>query len=717
MNTIIFTIGNILKDKGTGTRHRIIAILDNSTILCEMNTTKFVLSQIESIILIDLISSNNLEIEDEKPFIYDINKLSQNSRERFELKRSIMNEVVSVYSPTFEGLTGKKSKPDLKRILNKYNFSTATFWRMCVSYFQSGMKDYSLIDTKNFGINKGKTYKYSSKPGAKSKYFVNSGIALNEEILSYFKEALNDYKSGRQKSIRSSYDRMNILHFTRIELINGVSTLVLIPQTERPTIGQFYYYVEKNLSQQEKDLIKTSAIEQRNNKRLITSDSLDGVYGPGDMVEIDACEADVSLVSMYDQNQTIGRPIVYFMIDVYTRLIIAMSVSFDNNSILGITNLFLNLADNKKGYCEKYGMEFDNADIWPSNIIPRRIRVDRGSEFKSREFGRICNELGIEKQILPGASGSLKGLVEQAFHQMHSRQNVHLENRGLIEKRYDSEHHKEATLNIEQYTKMVINFVLTHNQQYNENYHLTKTMLEQGIKPIPVLLWKYGVQKYGQPRPIPVIEQYLFNLMIPVKAKLSRRGICYKDLWYLANDDPILSKEMFNTGTKKIPFEVRMDMRDVSAVYYLRAGKLIKAPLNENLAGNADYMGLTMKQYEDYYNARKKMNAEGKIHNEELFAFNYAVNTTIIRDSKKETYSNQKKIRSAREFEKQAVSSEGKMSTRLETKSPDAIKQKKKIQDINIKTNDSTNTSSDTDNSEEYKTFSSFEEALALFDN
>lgn len=49
-------------------------------------------------------------------------------------------------------------------------------------------------------------------------------------------------------------------------------------------------------------------------------------------------------------------------------------------------------------------MGFDNPAMWQSNIIPRRLRVDRGSEFKSKEFNRICNELGIEKQIVPGAS-------------------------------------------------------------------------------------------------------------------------------------------------------------------------------------------------------------------------------------------------------------------------------------------------------------------------
>ena len=108
----------------------------------------------------------------------------------------------------------------------------------------------------------------------------------------------------------------------------------------------------------------------------------------------------------------------------------------------------------------------DNSDP----VSYTHLRVDRGAEFKGKEFDRLCIELGIEKQIVPGAMGSLKGVVEQSFHRLQSEQREHIENHGLIEKRYDSHHHKEASLNIRQYTAMVINYVLNHNQTYNEYY-------------------------------------------------------------------------------------------------------------------------------------------------------------------------------------------------------------------------------------------------------
>lgn len=700
MNDYILAIGDILYDKDSQNSYRIISLIDDHLILCEMETTKLELQQIKYTIIADLVLSNKIEIKKDQALVYDIDQLSESVRNRYILKVHIMNDVKTAYGPSYLGLMGKSSKIELQKILAKYNYPISSFWRMCTTYFQSGMKNYSLINAKSFKSNEVKTYTYKARPGAKYTYNLDNDVKPNEYVI-YFEEALNEYKTGREKTLKKAFSRMNILHFTQAEIIDGVATRLLLPECQRPTYRQFYYYAQKHLTKEEKDLIKTSAAEQRNNKRLLISDSLKDVYGPADMVEIDACEADVSLVSELDPDQAIGRPIVYFMIDVYSRIILAVSVAFDNNSILGITNLFLNLADDKQEYCKKYGIEFNDKRLWPSGIIPKRIRVDRGSEFKSYEFDRICNEIGIEKQIVSGASGSLKGVVEQAFHQMHAKQNVHLENHGLIEKRYDSLHHKEASLTIHDYTRMVINFVLAHNQQHLETYPLTKEMIEKNIAPVPAILWEYGSKKYGMPQPIPVLEQYLYSLMTPIKAKISKRGISYKGLWYFAPNDERLMTEMYAAGTRRMPFEVRMDMRDVSAIYYIRNSKLVKIPLNVLITGNGDYKGLTMKQYEEYYSAKKKMQAKGRIDNEKIDTAVYANNESIVKSAKKNVHSRTTDIRSSREIDKQKVSYDGKISTRLESED----KTSKNISADDQKENSVT----------EYRDYASFEEALQDF--
>ena len=666
MDNIMLTIGNVIIDENNNKKYRVVAIVKDEITLCEMDITSFSLSIIDVKTLLSLISNGEIHIENDTAIIVDKEKLSVDNRKFFELKKKVMTEVVNAYGPSFIELNGKKPKRKIKEILKKYDFPKSTFWKTCTLFFQSGMQDYSLVDAKQFGLNAGKQYTHTKKAGRPTEYSESSGVVLTDEVRTFFEEALKDYKSGRQKSVKDAFDKMNLLHFTRTEIINGQVQATLMPASERPTYRQFYYYVSKHITNQEKDLIKTSALEQKNNKRLLVSDSLNGVNGPGDLVEIDACEADVSLVSVIDPSKTIGRPIVYFMVDVYSRIILAVSVAFDNNSMLGLSNLFLNLADDKQKYCEKYGISYENKDIWPSNIIPNRVRVDKGAEFRSKEFERICNELGIERNIVLPGCGSLKGIVEQSFRQLHLKQNHHLENHGLIEKRHDSKHHQEAMLNIEEYTKMVIGFVLTHNQQCLTNFPLTKDMILKKVQPIPALLWKYGISNGFVPRQIPSMEQYLFNLMTPINAKISRKGISHKELYYLNTEDRKLAREMFDAGNKRKDFEARMDMRDVGAIYYIRDNKLMVARLNPLIQGNAEYAGMTMKEYEDFRKGKKELLAAGKVNNEELSAFNYAMNNAIVEEATKPMLPSAKDMRPAREIEKQAKSKSNKISKRLE---------------------------------------------------
>ena len=61
---------------------------------------------------------------------------------------------------------------------------------------------------------------------------------------------------------------------------------------------------------------------------------------------------------------------MYVMLDLYTRLIVAVSIGFDNNSVLGFTNCLMNLADDKVEYCKKYGLTITETsgrqDIYPN---------------------------------------------------------------------------------------------------------------------------------------------------------------------------------------------------------------------------------------------------------------------------------------------------------------------------------------------------------------
>ena len=397
-----------------------------------------------------------------------------------------------------------------------------------------------------------------------------------------------------------------------------------------------------------------------------------GVRGPGDTVEVDALETDISLVSERDREQTIGRAVLYLMIDVWTRVILAISVGFENNSVLGCTNLLLNLADDKAEYAKRYGITF-SPELWPSNVIPRRMRMDRGADFRSDRLKEILNELGIERMLEPAAMGSMKGVVEQEFRQIQANQNDIMENKGLIEKRHDSNHHKEAMLTVKEFTAMCINYVLSHNQKHLMYYKVNKKMQDAGVEPVPIKLWEYGCRIYGNPLPITNRDQFLWSLLTPAKASLNREGIRWKDLYYINLSDRTLLREMYRQHKKAKKIDVRYDPRDIGCLYYLRNGKLMTAPLNADKFRNEGYAGLTYQEYLDYDKAMKQERAHGRWHNTNVSINERAVNREIVDSVQPATYASPEHMREARAIEKQEHNKENAVSKRLEQPQKDTI--------------------------------------------
>src|SRR5699024_11939342 len=57
--------------------------------------------------------------------------------------------------------------------------------------------------------------------------------------------------------------------------------------------------------------------------------------GPGTRFQIDATIADIYLVSSLDVNKVIGRPVIYAVLDVYSRIITGLYVGLEGPSWIG----------------------------------------------------------------------------------------------------------------------------------------------------------------------------------------------------------------------------------------------------------------------------------------------------------------------------------------------------------------------------------------------
>ena len=592
------------------TQYRVIGYRAGLFSLCEMNTKKLTIFLLPSKDLVKWATEGAARVE--KSNSSNI-LLPDSEDENYLKKQALMRFIMQEYGPLCEKLYGKTTKTNLKKTMEDLGIQRDAAWRAIRRFLQSGLDMAAIVDGRSLRSGKRNPYKYSKKTGHPTMNALGKGVPLTDEIRTYFDEAIKDFLIGRVKTKKDAYMTMIEKHFINEEETPTGIRVSVLPDNLRPTLKQFLNYTRVRVPQEEIDKAKTSAREQRNNKRLLLSDNLQGVMGPGDLWEVDECEIDLSLVSVENPSVTVGRPIVYVMIDVYTRMIVAYSVAFDNNSVLGITNCFLNLLDDKQELCNRFGIQI-GADEWPSKILPLRLRSDYGAEYISHAMDTICCKLGVAKELVSPATGSLKGQVEQLFHQIHAAQNSLLEGKGLIEKRYDSNHHQEATLNIQEFEAVLLTYIVGHNRKYMEKYPLTKDMRQQNVEPCPIDLWKYGVSLNGSPRPITNEVMFRHSLLLPVKASVGRAGITFKGLFYINLQDEALLRDMYLASThgKKKLESACIDPRNISHLYYIREGKLMTASLNYKKTGMKEYEGMTLSEYNALHNKKKDDDAIGR---------------------------------------------------------------------------------------------------------
>lgn len=244
-------------------RYRVLNIRNGLVTLCEMDVSSFKLNVQVLTYLQDMLYDGMIEIESEEKLVFDYEKLSEYQKNVYTRNLSIVNAVADAYGPDYLDLATHKPKPLLKRFEDEYGLSNFTVRRIIRLYIQSGFNNSSLLDQAQFMQKKQDNYScYAKKTGRKCENVI-TGKCLTSEDIAHFAEALEKYKKGRKKTFKSVFLLMSDKYYSEeITCDDGTQLIKLLPASERPSFRQFTYYCSKHLSKEEKDRIKTSAMEQ-----------------------------------------------------------------------------------------------------------------------------------------------------------------------------------------------------------------------------------------------------------------------------------------------------------------------------------------------------------------------------------------------------------------------------------------------------------------------
>ncbi|KOM96226.1 transposase [Clostridium botulinum] len=405
-------------------------------------------------------------------------------------------------------------------------------------YWQRGMSKNALLpDYKNSG-GKGKDKNLSkNKVGRpkKANYYgeIVQGINITDDVKIHFKIAIDKYYRNKNKmSLKETYNLMLRDFYSDSYVEDNEIKHLVWDKSKTPTYGQFYYWFKKLENPKKDILFRESSKEFELKHRAILSNSTIETNGPGTRFQIDATIADIYLVSSLNRNRIIGRSIVYAIIDVFSRLITGIYVGLEGPSWIGAMMALDNMITDKVEFCRKYNIEITE-EQWPSKHLPEIIIADRG-EFEGYSVENLINNLNVKIENTSPYRGDLKGIVERNFRTINTR--IKHKTPGAIQKEFrergDRDYRLDATLTLDEFTAIIIKMVLYHNNKLIDKYPMEKEMIEDEIVPIPIKLWRWGIEnKKGRLRVVDQ-ERFRLNILPKEKANVSRAGIRFKNMYY-----------------------------------------------------------------------------------------------------------------------------------------------------------------------------------------
>lgn len=431
------------------------------------------------------------------------------------------------------------------------------------------------------------------------------GIRITPRIVKIFEKAIKKfYLNENRFTFKMAYEKMLFEYFAiGTEEVDGVEVRILPDKSELPTEDQFRYWYNKYYRDRKKEQIARYGETDFNlSNRELISDVNSLASSPGAIFMIDATIADIYLVSGFDRKRIIGRPVVYLIVDVFSRMIVGFSVSLEGPSWQGASLALDNMVADKVELCAEYGITIQPEE-WKCHSLPESIFADRG-EFEGYNADILVSVFGIRIHNTSPYRGDLKSIVERKFGIVQQKF-VHFLPGAVVERAYGEKPHAlDATLTLYDFREMLIRHILTHNANHELTwYRPDQYQISDRVPLRPLALWNWGIKNrsgYLHTTPREIVR---LNLLPRKQVSLYRQGIhFYKDIFYLRPQEIPLG------SNSKI--EIAYDPNNLDVIY-------IPSPDGRNAtvcplipACEETYKGRTYEEVRDLFAFRKRLEEE-----------------------------------------------------------------------------------------------------------
>ena len=425
-----------------------------------------------------------------------------------------------------------KARSELvESVVQKYKTNKVTIYKLLRRYWQRGQTPNALIpDYKNSGApGENRSAAGTKKTGRAREYGNGQGIKVTPDIERLFRLTIEKHLLN-QKGTKTT-----VAYRRFVDLF--VQYFPRIPQEDYPTLRQFRYFYDREYSKTQRLKSRVKAVVYKKDIRPLSSTATSQALGPGSRYEIDATIADIYLVDHNDRQKIIGRPTVYIVIDVFSRMIAGFYIGFENPSYTVAMQAFVNACVDKTVICAQHDIEIDSID-WPCVGLPNVLLADRG-ELMSHQVEALVSSFNVRVESAPPRRGDAKGIVESTFRTLQAEFKTFAP--GVVEgnrikSHGEKDYRLDATLSVFEFTQIILRTILFRNN------HLVMEKYDRGadfptnLPSIPIDLWQWGIQhRTGSLRTVEQ-EQLRIALLPRRKVSISSFGVNLWGMYYSCSE-------------------------------------------------------------------------------------------------------------------------------------------------------------------------------------
>ncbi|WP_320006630.1 DDE-type integrase/transposase/recombinase [Maridesulfovibrio sp.] len=397
-------------------------------------------------------------------------------------------------------------------------------------YWQRGQTPNALLpDYKNSG-GKGKKKKASGKLGRPRKYTSGVGAVIDEQVEQLFRRTIDKYLLKDKKiSIAYAHRRFKTLY-------KNIFPEIL--DSEVPTKRQMQYFYQREYSQIERLKKRTSSIEYNKDTRQLIGTATSNALGPGSRFEIDATIADIYLVSDSDRVNIVGRPVIYMVIDVFSRMVAGFYVGFESPSYVTAMQALATAMTDKVEWCKQFGFEDVTYEDWPVVGLPSVILADRG-ELLGHQIESLVSNFGVRIENAPPYRGDAKGIVERYFGTIQAEFKPFapgVVEKTLIKKRGGKDYRAEAEMSVFEFKQIIMSTVLLHNKYHVLEKYDREVDMPADLAMTPLSLWNWGIQNRTGRLRTASEDALRISLLPRVKATASELGVSVFGVYYTSSE-------------------------------------------------------------------------------------------------------------------------------------------------------------------------------------